>query len=284
VVVGSVLALLFVVMGVTASGLKWGSSGHEASRTASSSTTSRRAPLAGLLPTHSSTTVIVGATTLFVTTTVPLTTTTSTSTTTTTPKKSGLQVLGGPITLSSRSGAETLIVANTSKKAFTWDAESSLTGLALRPATGRLRSGGTQQVSVEVAGRLTPGAHGVIRFSSSAGDSQTVSVTVRRSSPPPSSSLSVSGAAVSPAQPDCTQSVQVAVQVGGGTAATVVLAVQNPSGVGQIAFSPVGGGRWVATIPALPAGGVFGSITARASDGRTAHGSVQYGVTHAGSC
>ena len=283
-VVGSVLALLFVVMGVTASGLKWGSSGHEAAKSASSSTTSRRAPLAGLLATHASTTLIVGATTLFITTTVPLTTTTSTSTTTTTPKNRGLQVLGGPVTVSSGSGAQTLVVANTSKKAFTWDAESSLPALALQPATGRLRSGGTQQVTVTVAGHLTPGAHGVIRFTSSAGDSQSVSVTVRGSSPPPTSSLSVSGAVVSPAQPDCTQSVQVAVQVGGGTAATVVLAVQQPSGVGQIAFSPVGGGRWVATVPALPAGGVFGSITARAADGRTGHGSVQYGVTHAGSC
>ena len=283
-VVGSVLALLFVVMGVTASGLKWGSSGHEATKSASSSTTSRRAPLAGLLATHASTTVIVGATTLFVTTTVPLTTTTSTSTTTTTPKNHGLQVLGGPVTVSSGSGAQTLVVANTSKKAFTWDAESSLPALALQPATGRLRSGGTQQVTVTVAGHLTAGAHGVIRFTSSAGDSQSVSVTVRGSSPPPTSSLSVSGAVVSPSQPDCTQSVQVAVQVGGGTAATVVLAVQQPSGVGQIAFSQAGGGRWVATVPALPAGGVFGSITARAADGRTGHGSVQYGVTHAGSC
>ena len=282
-VVGSVLALLFVVMGVTASRLKWGSTGHEAAKSASSSTTSRRAPLAGLLATHASTTVIVGATTLFVTTTVPLTTTTSTSTTTTTPKNHGLQVLGGPVTVSPGS-AQTLVVANTSKKAFTWDAESSLPALAIQPATGRLRSGGTQQVTVVVAGHLTPGAHGAIRFTSSAGDSQSVSVTVRGTSPPPTSSLSVSGAVVSPSQPDCTQSVQVAVQVGGGTAATVVLAVQQPSGVGQIAFSPVGGGRWVATVPALPAGGVFGSVTARAADGRTGHGSVQYGVTHAGSC
>lgn len=282
-VVGSVLALLFVVMGVTASRLKWGSTGHEAAKSASSSTTSRRAPLAGLLATHASTTVIVGATTLFVTTTVPLTTTTSTSTTTTTPKNHGLQVLGGPVTVSPGS-AQTLVVANTSKKAFTWDAESSLPALAIQPATGRLRSGGTQQVTVVVAGHLTPGAHGAIHFTSSAGDSQSVSVTVRGTSPPPTSSLSVSGAVVSPSQPDCTQSVQVAVQVGGGTAATVVLAVQQPSGVGQIAFSPVGGGRWVATVPALPAGGVFGSVTARAADGRTGHGSVQYGVTHAGSC
>ena len=282
-VVGSVLALLFVVMGVTASRLKWGSTGHEAAKSASSSTTSRRAPLAGLLATHASTTVIVGATTLFVTTTVPLTTTTSTSTTTTTPKNHGLQVLGGPVTVSPGS-AQTLVVANTSKKAFTWDAESSLPALAIQPATGRLRSGGTQQVTVVVAGHLTPGAHGAIHFTSSAGDSQSVSVTVRGTSPPPTSSLSVSGAVVSPSQPDCTQSVQVTVQVGGGTAATVVLAVQQPSGVGQIAFSPVGGGRWVATVPALPAGGVFGSVTARAADGRTGHGSVQYGVTHAGSC
>jgi hypothetical protein len=282
VVVGSVLALLFVVMAVTASGLKWGSAGHHAKHSTATSTTARRSGLAAALGERSSTTVIVGATTLFVTTTVPLTTTTSTTTTTTLPRKSGLQVRGGPLVLSPGSDGQ-VIVVNISKKAFTWNAESSLTGLAVQPATGRLRAGGSQEVSVVAAGKVKSGAHGVITFTSSAGDSQSVDVSVKSASP--SSAISVSAPAIIPNQPDCSQPVVVVVRVSGGRATSVVLNVHSPSGLGSIGFSPAGGGRWLATIPPQPGGtSVSGTITAQAADGTTAQTSLQYGVSHHGPC
>ena len=278
IVVGSVLALLVAVAGITASSINWSGTKHKSAAETHSSTTAKGSQghpgTAGGGPT----TFLPGTTEIFVTTTIPVTTTSSTTTTTTIPTKGTFQVLGGPVSISADAAGQ-LIVVNTSKRTLSWFGTPSLTDLVLEPQSGRLGPHQTRTVRVSLAGDAGGRTQATIRFAASTGDDRVISVSIGQPPPPPAS-LTISTPSVAPNAPDCSQPTQVAVQVSGGTATTVLLVLQQPSGA-QVQFAAQGGGRWSGVVPTEPGGiAVSGVITAATADGRTAQRSVQFFVAH----